>query len=281
MRSGRRLETETPDEIEEQIPRILAAGELILLECRRLFDSLKETQKIFYDSNADKITETFTKAEDALRKIEDLQRSRVSQNNYALEQAIAGYTETTDEMDLLAQKESLSALENNHFEGIIMEKGSIYQRVISKLGKTPVFEKDIAQTISVLSTKLRTQSGGLVRLADLFYMVRAANPTKKIELDDVERVVDNMSEQGLIPGMREISGLKIVELVPVTATPDQNIILELATKAGRIEIESLMMETKWTFERATRALKEMEEIGIAKYDLTSRVWLFPVFSNKT
>lgn len=72
--------------------------------------------------------------------------------------------------------------------------------------------------------------------------------------------------------------MKIVELVPVTATPDQNIVLEVASEKGRLGLEVLLMKTKWTNERAMRALKQMEELGIAKYETTSREWIFPAFT---
>ncbi|MEM3765804.1 MAG: hypothetical protein QXU46_02110 [Candidatus Bathyarchaeia archaeon] len=278
FRSGRRFHTEAPTRAEEEISQLLFIGELILLESRNLFERLQDVERKIYGEDETQILEAFTKAEESLRRIEHLHLSHSSSEGFSLDAIIAGYEENVNELEDLAEKENLSLLEKSQLSEVIsMNKGSILFRFISKISRKPVFEKEITDVILLLSERLRTKTGGLVKLPALYSMVKSAKPTLKISLNDVESVVRILEKKGIIPGLREVSGMKIVELVPVTATPDQNIILELASANGRLSLEGLLMKTKWTNERAIRALKQLEELGVAKYEITSREWVFPAF----
>jgi hypothetical protein len=278
FRSGRLFHTVTPTRTEEEISQLLFVGELILLESRSLFEKLQYVEGKMCGDNETQILEAFTKAEDCLRKIEQLQLSRSSSEGFSLDAIIAGYEENVSELDNLAEKENLFSLEKSQLAGVIsMNKGSFFSRFMSAVSRKPVFEKEITDAILIISEKLRTKTGGLVKLPALYSMVKAAKPSLKMSIKDVENVVRILEKKGIIPGLREVSGMKIVELVPVTATPDQRIVLELASEKGRLSLEGLLMKTKWMNERAMRALKQMEELGIAKYDITSREWIFPAF----
>jgi hypothetical protein len=280
FRSAKRSKIETQNLMDQEIIKLLSVSELLLLQSRELFDSLQGIQSTFYDSNEQAITRSFATVEQTLQQIEALQRSRQSLKDESLEKILLGYSETVIALEDLAKKEDVYALEAKHLEGMMMDKGTIIQRAMSNIRRKPVFETEIRDTIIGISNRLRTQSGGLIRLAELFYLVKASNHAKNITISDVEKVAQNLADQGLIPGIREISGIKIVELAPVTATPDQNIILDFAAKTGKIEMEELLRNTKWTYERANRALKEMEQIGLAKYEITENSWVFPAFVNK-
>lgn len=278
FRSGRRFHTEAPTRAEEEISQLLFIGELILLESRNLFEKLQDVERKIYGDDETQVLEALTKAEESLRKIEHLHLSRSSSEGFSLEDIIAGYEENVKELEDLAEKENLSLLEKSQLSGVIsMNNSSFLSRFISKISRRPVFEKEITDAILLLSERLRTKTGGLVKLPALYAMIKAAKPTLNININDVESVVRVLQRKGVIPGLREVSGMKIVELVPVTATPDQNIILELASGNGRLNLEEVLMKTKWTNERAIRALKQLEELGIAKYEITSREWAFPAF----
>jgi len=278
FRSGRRFHTETPTRAEEEISQLLFIGELILLESRNLFEKLQDAEGRIYGSDETQILEVFTKAEDSLRRIEQLQLSRSSSEGFSLDAIIAGYEENVGELENLAEKENLFSLEKSQLAGVIsMNKGSFLSRFMSAVSRKPVFEKEITDAILLVGEKLRTKTGGLVKLPALYSMVKAARPSLKISIKDVENVVHILEKKSIILGLREVSGMKIVELVPVTATPDQNIVLEAASEKGHLGLEGLLMKTKWTNERAMRALKQMEELGIAKYETTSREWIFPAF----
>ena len=281
LRSGRRFHTEAPMETEEEISQALLIGEIILLECRNLFEKLQDVERIFYEADETHILQLFQKAEESLRKIENLQRSRSNPKGYLLEAFILEYKESVDDIEQLAEKENLFAIEKNHLEGAFaMNKGTIFEKLISKLKRKPVFEKEIADTILSIGERLKTTTGGLVRLPALYSMVKMAKPSLNINMNDVEKTVCKLEKEGVIPGLRDLAGVKMVEMVPVTATPDQKTILDMASEEGKLTLEKVLIATKWTHERANRALKQMEEIGIAKYDTTSREWIFPAFSQE-
>jgi hypothetical protein len=279
MRSGRRLQTEAPTRAEEEMSQLLFLGELVLLESRSLFEKLQDVERIIYDADEAQISQTFAKAEESLRKIELLHRSRSSSEGFSLNAVVSGYEENVDDVEKLAEKENLFSLEESQLLGAIsMNKGSLFKRFMSVVSRKPVFEKEIGDVLLSISDKLKTKTGGLVRLPALYSMIKAAKPSLNISLQDVEKTVRALERKGIIPGLREVSGTKIVELVPVTSTPDQDTILEMASEAGKLDLEGVLMKTKWTHERATRALKQMEELGIARYDVTAREWAFPAFT---
>lgn len=277
FRSGRRFHTETPTRIDEEISQMLFVGEVLLLECRNLFEKLQSTERLIQTNEAEAL-ENLSKAEDSLAKLEQLQLSRSSSEGASLDSVINAYSENVDELEALANREDLFTLERSQLSGAIaMDNGSPFTRFMSAISRKPVFEKEISDSILVIGEKLRPKTGGLVKLSALYTMVKAAKPSLHITIEDVEKVVRQLEKNGAIPGLREFSGIKIVELVPVTATPDQSILLEMASEEGNVTLETVLMKTKWTHERTLRALKQLEELGITKYETTSRTWSFPAF----
>jgi len=281
FRSGRRLHLTAPTRAEEEIPNLLLVGELLLLECRNLFERIQALERIKPASDEVALVESIAGTEDSVRQIEQLQQSRSNPGGPSLESIVSQYNENVEELENLAERENLFALEKSQLSGMIpMNKGSIFNRFISTVKRKPVFEKEIGDIILLLGEKLRTKTGGLVKLPALYAMVKASKPTMEINVKDIEKVVQGLEKKGLIPGLRKMAGQEIVELVPLTATPDMNTILELASKKGHLNIEDVLFSTKWTHERATRAMKQMEEVRLAKYDLTSNEWSFPGLSQE-
>lgn len=279
FRSERRFSTETPTKADEEIPRLLFIDELMLLECRNLFDKLQEIERKAYTYTPDDahFLELFEKTEESLRRIERLQLSRSSLEGVPLDSIIANYEEKVNELQELAERENLFLLEIN--SGVVPKnKGSIFTRFISAISRKPTFEREISDVILLVGEKIKMKTGGLVKLPVLYSIIKAVKPSLRISIKDVENAVRTLEKKGLIPGLREISGIKIVELLPVTATPDQNTMLGIAAGGGQLTIEEVLLKTKWTYERAIRALKQMEELGICRYDVVSRKWIFPVFT---
>lgn len=278
FRSSRRFHREITSEGEEEIFRQLFTSELVLLECRNLFEKLQNVERKVCTTDEMQFLDLFTEVEESLRRIEELHLSRSSIEGRSLDSIINRYEEKVDELEKLAEKENLWALEESQISDVFpMNEGSLFVRFISAITRKPVFGKEISDVILQISEKLRGRTGGLVKLSALYSMVKTAKPYLNISLKDVESVVHDMEKKGLIPGLREVSGIKIVELVPVTATPDQNTILEMVANSGQLTLEELLLKTKWTYERGIRALKQLEEIGICRYDVVSRKWIFPSF----
>jgi predicted transcriptional regulator len=157
------------------------------------------------------------------------------------------------------------------------KKPGLLEKITGK-GK---FYEELSMKILDIATKAAKETGGIISLADLILRVNKIIRDISISPMDVVKALKKLEEAGLISGVRKLkSGVKIVEVYPVELTKDQNEILSLASKKGWITLENVMVETKWSRERAMRALKSLEEAGIAIYDPSytkgSR-WYFPGF----
>jgi hypothetical protein len=128
-----------------------------------------------------------------------------------------------------------------------------------------------------IAERTKARTGGLLRLSDLYLEVKRAKPQSDISIVDLEKVVAILQKDGVIPGLRQIFAVKYIELVPLTLTEDQNIILEIAAQSYELSIEKIILKTKWPAERIQRALNGMENLGIAVYQVSSRKWVFPAF----
>lgn len=160
------------------------------------------------------------------------------------------------------------------------KKPGIIERLTGK-GK---FYEELSMKILDIATKTAKETGGIISLADLTLKINRVMRDISISPVDVAKALKNLEEAGLISGIRKLkSGVKIVEVFPIELTKDQNEILSLASKRGWVTLENVMIETKWSRERVIRALKSLEEAGIAIYDpnyTKGSRWYFPGFAGE-
>jgi hypothetical protein len=84
--------------------QLLFVGEVMLLECRNLFEKLQATEKLIDTSEADALG-SLSEAEGSLARLEQLHLSRSSSEGASLDSVIKSYSETVSELEALAAKD--------------------------------------------------------------------------------------------------------------------------------------------------------------------------------
>jgi len=154
------------------------------------------------------------------------------------------------------------------------------EQVLEKGGK--VNDEKLAFLLLQKAQRLRDQNGGIMTSAEALLMAeRGGCLSGKLRNEDIEKAVEILSKQKLIPGMRKLSsGLKIIYFFPIEFSPDQNTVLSIASEQGWTTLEEVMMRTSWSRERAELTLGELERAGISRLDSSysaGKKWYFPGF----
>ncbi len=125
----------------------------------------------------------------------------------------------------------------------------------------------------------KDETGGLLSIGEAFDRVNTGVLKGIVTTQDVEKAMDNLLKQKIISDIKELdSGVKMVSFFAVQFTADQSIILNLAAKKGFVTLEEISMNLKWSTDRALRALEQMQQTGIARFDesfRTGKKWYFP------
>jgi hypothetical protein len=141
----------------------------------------------------------------------------------------------------------------------------------------------LSEKILLIGENKLNETGGLLSITELTLELKKMDI--KASLKDVEKTVKKLENQKVIPGIRELkSGAKLVEFIDVALSDDLREILNLAAEKGWITLADLISKTDWSKERAERALKELTEADIARYDSSyagGNIWFFPCFKGKT
>jgi hypothetical protein len=278
LRSGDRFSLETATKIPEEAERNLFIGELVLVKSRELFE---KTQALSLSTlSGTGIDEPLEKTETTLAKIERLHASRSGPSTNDVTPLLDG--EEADEAMQQATAEGILELEKTILQGGtgLNEKG-IFEKIMALAQRRPANENEIMDTILSLSEKIRHNTGGLIRLTTLYLTLKTMRPGLTITIEDVEKTLEAMTKKGLIPGIRNVSSIKIVELVPVTYSQDQGTILELAAEAkGILNATEVTLKLGIPYERVERALKQFEELGMTKYETLKQQWTFPAFEKE-
>jgi hypothetical protein len=125
----------------------------------------------------------------------------------------------------------------------------------------------LANDIIELGSKVKSESGGLISVAELTLKLNKNRPGKLIPPRDVIRVLESLAKDDLIQPIRTLeSGVKIVEFVSIEMSDDQQKILSLASRQEFLTMEQLLIKTKWSMERARLAMDSLVEQGIALKD---------------
>jgi hypothetical protein len=149
------------------------------------------------------------------------------------------------------------------------------------LFKGKYFDK-LSEKILLIGENKLDETGGLVSIAELLTDLKTMGI--KSSLQDVEKTVKKLEKQKVIPGIKKLkSGVKLVEFIDVALSDDPREALNLAAEKGWLALSDLM-QTGWSKERAERALKELTDADIARYDSSysgGNIWFFPCFKGKT
>lgn len=120
---------------------------------------------------------------------------------------------------------------------------------------------------------------GLVPISEVFELVNTGILKGNIKIKDVEKAVKNLKKSNVIEDVRKLNtGVLMIQFFPIQYTSDQVKIIKLAKEKGYISLEDVCVNLDWSQDRALRALKSLEDSGIAKFReslLTGKQWYFP------
>jgi len=121
-------------------------------------------------------------------------------------------------------------------------------------------------------------SGGIILLSEL--MARLHEIGWEIDTDDLDKILENLSDEGVIQGVSTLEGgAKLVKFIPVGLTSDPRRVLSLASKHnGKLSMEQILVELGWNEERARNALDMLISGGVAKIQRSyakSTIYWFP------
>lgn len=159
-----------------------------------------------------------------------------------------------------------------------MKKKGMVKRLLKKNDRIDGLKRDVLQ----MAEESR-QAGGIMLFSEL--LVRLANQGWDVNSKEMEAVVSEMSNEGLVEGMYTLdSGALLVKFIPVSLTDDPQQVLSFAAeRSGKLAIEDLVVELGWTEERVTNALELLVEKGVAKvqksYSKSTQYW-FPGLRGK-
>ena len=149
------------------------------------------------------------------------------------------------------------------------------------LFKGKYFDK-LSEKILLIGENRLDETGGLVSIVEILADLKTMGVNSSLQ--DVEKTVRKLEKQKVIPGIKKLkSRVKLVEFVDVTLSDDPREVLNLASEKGWLALSDLI-QTGWSKERAERALKELTNADIARYDSSysgGNIWFFPCFKGKT
>lgn len=153
------------------------------------------------------------------------------------------------------------------------KQSGMVKRLLKRDNRTDGLRRDILR-MAEESKKF----GGIMLFSEL--LVRLDDAGWGTHANEIERIIEDMTKEGLIQGLSAIEGgALLVEFVPVALTNDPQEILSLAaTKNGQLSIEDAVVNLSWTEERVKNALELLVKNGVAKeqrsYSKSTQYW-FP------
>jgi hypothetical protein len=162
---------------------------------------------------------------------------------------------------------------------VLPSRERVLPTIVEKLTGSGKFYNALAVEVLEVVGKKARENGGILTLAEVALAVNKARVDQFVQLGDIVKAVKILQDAELIPGIRSLpSGVQVVEFLPVEISEDSNTILDIASSTGWVSIEEVMLKTKWPRERAERALRSLESVGIARADVSyakGNRWYFP------
>lgn len=122
---------------------------------------------------------------------------------------------------------------------------------------------------------------GLLPLSEIFDVVNTGDLKGKVDLNHVSKAMNLLKKKGVIEDVKKLdSGAFMVQFFPIYYTADQMKIIELVKNKGKgvVLLEDVINDLNWTQDRSLRALKTLEDSGLAKFResiLKGKQWFFP------
>ena len=141
------------------------------------------------------------------------------------------------------------------------------------LGITNRNEKDTKSIIGIeILSIAKEKKLTLIPLSDLIPLIKEKMPGEPLTLDLVEKALENLEKKNLIPGVKEIKGIKYVQLKEIEE--DIKTILMRFKDRQYITLNEAVEELGWDITRTQDVLEKMVKIGLAvKEDYPPRYWI--------
>ncbi|MFX1433466.1 MAG: hypothetical protein ACFFBT_06320 [Promethearchaeota archaeon] len=120
---------------------------------------------------------------------------------------------------------------------------------------------------------------GIIPISEVFDIINTGILKSNVEIKDLKKALRILKKNNVIDDLQELdSGTMMIRFFPVQYTSDQTKVIKVAKKNGFVSLEEVCVNLNWPQDRALKALKSLEESGIAKFReslLKGKQWYFP------
>lgn len=161
----------------------------------------------------------------------------------------------------LCKQLKLLDIEGTHIANIYKENKSITSKVFN-IGSS---RSQLIDIISQLGdTPMIDDLGGMISLSKLFQIIKNENPTLDFTINELLKVLHNMTKKGLISKIHEVQNLKIIQFKSLELTKDPIRLLEIVDLEGVDTKENIMTNLNWSESRVENVLEFLIKKGICK-----------------
>ncbi|MBD3338581.1 MAG: hypothetical protein GF353_05715 [Candidatus Lokiarchaeota archaeon] len=165
-----------------------------------------------------------------------------------------------------------------------LSKNSITSEMLSELIEVPMSTEEKNKGVeSIVLQLLAMLKKGQIHFNDhyieikeniplfaLYQLILDEKPSLSITIEDLERVINSLADQGYIPGIKTIQEdenhyLKVVQLIARDISQDEVKLISLANQKQKLSLADIMEETKWKKSKCMKLLIDLTEVGILKY----------------
>ena len=233
-----------------------------------------------------------------IRKIEDeidlkeAMRKRAAELRIKELQAKASTDNITkDRLRELAKKHGVILALTPELKDEVKELREKYNIPSSKIITEQIREHDVLDTKSRIDIEKlgmlayqrvlmhKEETGGIMPISEVFELINTGILKNNVEIKDLSKSMKLLKKNSVIEDIRELeSGIVMIHFFPIQYTSDQVKIVELAKEKGYLSLEETCLKLGWSQDRALRALKSLEDTGVAKFTdslLKGKQWSFP------
>jgi hypothetical protein len=233
-----------------------------------------------------------------IRKIEDeidlkeAMRKRAAELRIKELQAKASTDSITkDRLRELAKKHGVILALTPELKDEVKELREKYNIPSSKIITEQIREHDVLDTKSRVDIEKlgmlayqrvlmhKEETGGIMPISEVFELINTGILKNNVEIKDLTKSMKFLKKTSVIEDIRELdTGIIMIHFFPIQYTSDQVKIIELAKEKGYLSLEETCLKLEWSQDRALRALKSLEDSGVAKFTdslLKGKQWSFP------
>ena len=208
----------------------------------------------------------------------------------AISNAYSLTTDLRDEIriltDLINQRESISAdfrvLSSEHLKELL--KNNVKPDILENILEKPIKEDIINQNLENIVIKFHdmlnkgekhlndhfVEISKSIPLFSLYNLIRDEFPNLIFTVDQLEQTINNLANNGYIPGIKIIQEdedhyLKLVQLEAHDVSKDDQFVINLAMRLQKFTLADVLKETNWPSEKALGILNVLAEEGVLKY----------------